>query len=150
MYTVFKLFGSRNIPAELTGKNIHRLENVLTLTRNMHRAFDDLDIWFEPKVCETAWVFNYSIDDAPFRWTAVQMNTEFAPQTPCISPLVPDRPVEWSRSSCQGVSTKQKLDVRSYPLHPGIISTSMLHAAKWHISRELPNTLNVATGPMRS
>jgi hypothetical protein len=43
-------FGYQNIPHELNGENIHRLENVMTLEHTVHKHFDDLKLWFEPTV----------------------------------------------------------------------------------------------------
>ncbi|KAG6835318.1 hypothetical protein H0H93_002745, partial [Arthromyces matolae] len=36
-----------NTSEELNGKSIHRLENVITLEKNIHEAFDTLNLWFE-------------------------------------------------------------------------------------------------------
>ena len=33
---------------KLNGNMIHRLENIITLQMGMHRAFDDLILWFKP------------------------------------------------------------------------------------------------------
>ena len=35
---------------ELNGKNIHRLENVMTMRTDLHWVFDDLGLWFEATV----------------------------------------------------------------------------------------------------
>ncbi|THH07530.1 hypothetical protein EW146_g9291 [Bondarzewia mesenterica] len=36
-----------NVVAELNGSDIHRLENVMTLSLNLHEMFGNLEIWFE-------------------------------------------------------------------------------------------------------
>jgi len=48
MWAVMDRFGYRQIPFELNGNNIHRLENVLTLDIGIHSLFDELKLWFEP------------------------------------------------------------------------------------------------------
>ena len=46
------MFSNPNIPVELNGNNIHRLENILTLSTELHAYFDDLYIWLKPvEVC---------------------------------------------------------------------------------------------------
>ena len=47
MYAVLVSFGYKHCLNELNGANIHRLQNILTLEGNMHRRFDDLELWFE-------------------------------------------------------------------------------------------------------
>ena len=42
------MFSNPNIPVELNGNNIHRLENILTLSTELHAYFDDLYIWLKP------------------------------------------------------------------------------------------------------
>ncbi|TFK83085.1 hypothetical protein K466DRAFT_590014 [Polyporus arcularius HHB13444] len=46
-YTMLNKFGCTNIQQELTGVNIHRLENVMTLEVNVHYHFDKLLVWLE-------------------------------------------------------------------------------------------------------
>ncbi len=46
-YTMLNRFGCTNIQQELTGANIHRLENVMTLEVNVHYHFDKLLVWLE-------------------------------------------------------------------------------------------------------
>jgi hypothetical protein len=50
MWAVMDRFGYRQIPFDLNGNNIHRLENVLTLDIGVHSLFDELKLWFEPTV----------------------------------------------------------------------------------------------------
>ena len=41
-----------DVPVELQGDNIHRLENILTLSAEYHINFDNLHLWLKPKpVC---------------------------------------------------------------------------------------------------
>lgn len=47
MYTMFKVFGYSHTFHELNGRNIHSLENILTLELNTHVQFDLLQLWFE-------------------------------------------------------------------------------------------------------
>ncbi|KAG9082390.1 hypothetical protein FS749_006876 [Ceratobasidium sp. UAMH 11750] len=44
---ILESYGGININ-ELNGKNMHRLENVLTLQVGLHDAFDTLQVWFVP------------------------------------------------------------------------------------------------------
>ncbi|KAJ7459031.1 hypothetical protein B0H11DRAFT_2199258 [Mycena galericulata] len=48
MWTMLKNFGSQKLIDELHGKNIHRLENIITIGMNEHDAMDSLQLWFEP------------------------------------------------------------------------------------------------------
>ena len=50
MWAVMDRFGYTQIPFDLNGNNIHRLENVLTLDIGIHSLFDELKLWFEPTV----------------------------------------------------------------------------------------------------
>jgi hypothetical protein len=43
---VMSRFGRENLPAELNGPKIHRLENVMTLSLPHHVQFDELSLWF--------------------------------------------------------------------------------------------------------
>jgi hypothetical protein len=51
MWNIIELFGYKNLPKELNGVNIHRLENILTLEPGLHSCFDDLSLWLEATVC---------------------------------------------------------------------------------------------------
>ncbi|KAF8810920.1 hypothetical protein BYT27DRAFT_7185242 [Phlegmacium glaucopus] len=48
VWAVMDRFGYPNIVRELNGANIHRLQNVLTLSVEVHGKFDALKLWFEP------------------------------------------------------------------------------------------------------
>lgn len=50
MWAVMDRFGYKQIPSNLNGNKIHRLENVLTLDIGVHSLFDRLKLWFEPTV----------------------------------------------------------------------------------------------------
>ena len=41
-------FGYKVVFEELNGNGIHRLENILTLSRDVHTFFDTLQLWLEP------------------------------------------------------------------------------------------------------
>jgi hypothetical protein len=43
-------FGQVHALEELYGNNIHRLENIITLSHNKHALFDQLHLWFEATV----------------------------------------------------------------------------------------------------
>jgi hypothetical protein len=43
-------FGHEELPDELNGFKVHRLENVMTLVHGLHTYFDQLKIWFVPTV----------------------------------------------------------------------------------------------------
>ncbi|RDB27559.1 hypothetical protein Hypma_003853 [Hypsizygus marmoreus] len=47
VWAVLDRFGYENLRFDLNGNNIHRLENVLTLSTNVHGKFDTLKVWFE-------------------------------------------------------------------------------------------------------
>lgn len=46
MWTVMSRFGHEELPDELNGPNVHRLENVMTLVLPLHVDFDQLMVWF--------------------------------------------------------------------------------------------------------
>ncbi|KXN83403.1 hypothetical protein AN958_01476 [Leucoagaricus sp. SymC.cos] len=46
MWAVMHRFGYEELPDELNGSKVHRLENVMTLVPGFHMDFDRLDIWF--------------------------------------------------------------------------------------------------------
>jgi hypothetical protein len=46
MWAVMHRFGHENLPDELNGPKIHRLENVMTLVPQIQSLFDELNIWF--------------------------------------------------------------------------------------------------------
>lgn len=46
-FAMFDRFGYTGIQQELSGTNIHRLENVMTLDVAIHRWFDCMALWFE-------------------------------------------------------------------------------------------------------
>ncbi|KXN80817.1 hypothetical protein AN958_07253 [Leucoagaricus sp. SymC.cos] len=46
MWAVMHCFGYEELPDELNGSKVHRLENVMTLVPGFHRDFDHLNIWF--------------------------------------------------------------------------------------------------------
>ncbi|KAG5635286.1 hypothetical protein H0H81_011824 [Sphagnurus paluster] len=48
MWGVVVAFGYKNLPHELNGPKIHRLENVMTAVPGFHNLFDELGIWFTP------------------------------------------------------------------------------------------------------
>ncbi|TFY66796.1 hypothetical protein EVG20_g4297 [Dentipellis fragilis] len=47
VWTVMDMFGYGSIQEELTSNHIHRLENILTLSQDLHSVFDMLLLWFE-------------------------------------------------------------------------------------------------------
>jgi len=46
MWAVMRRFGHEELPAELNGSKVHRLENVMTLVPGFHLKFDQLMVWF--------------------------------------------------------------------------------------------------------
>ena len=46
MWAVMSRFGHEELPAELNGSKVHRLENVMTLVHGFRADFDDLMVWF--------------------------------------------------------------------------------------------------------
>jgi hypothetical protein len=50
MWAVMNRFGHEELPDELNGSKVHRLENVMTLVHGFHTYFDQLKIWFVPTV----------------------------------------------------------------------------------------------------
>jgi len=64
MWNLLKMFGYARLE-DLNGHLIHRLENVLTLTRELHGSMDKLELWFEYTVClhwndATRWLLSTS------------------------------------------------------------------------------------------
>jgi hypothetical protein len=43
---VVNRFGHEELPDELNGSKIHRLENVMTVVPGFHSLFDELKVWF--------------------------------------------------------------------------------------------------------
>jgi hypothetical protein len=58
VWAVLDRFGYKRLFNELNGNKIHRLENVFTLTYDVHILFDTLQLWLEP-VEEAAPVSNF-------------------------------------------------------------------------------------------
>ncbi|KAF5310808.1 hypothetical protein D9619_008046 [Psilocybe cf. subviscida] len=50
MWITMRCFGYELLPDELSGANVNRLENVMTLTADMRSMFDSFSIWFVPTV----------------------------------------------------------------------------------------------------
>jgi hypothetical protein len=48
-HAVLSRFGQINTIKELNGKSVHRLENILTWSSEVHQWFDGLKIWLERK-----------------------------------------------------------------------------------------------------
>jgi len=46
MWALMSRFGHEQLPAELNGSKVHRLENVMTLVFGFHANFDQLMVWF--------------------------------------------------------------------------------------------------------
>ncbi|KAH9846326.1 hypothetical protein C2E23DRAFT_744329 [Lenzites betulinus] len=47
-WTMLDRFGCHSLLERLSGVNIHRLDNILTLTQSLYTLFDAMDLWFEP------------------------------------------------------------------------------------------------------
>lgn len=47
VWTTLERFGHSGLLDELSGTNIHRLDNVMTLTVSVCRLFDSMSLWFE-------------------------------------------------------------------------------------------------------
>jgi hypothetical protein len=50
VWAVMERFGQVNGFLELNGPDIHHLENVMTMTPDVHASFDALEIWLEARV----------------------------------------------------------------------------------------------------
>jgi hypothetical protein len=50
MWAVLNRFGHEELPDELNGAKVHRLENVMTMAPGVHTIFDQLKVWFVPTV----------------------------------------------------------------------------------------------------
>ena len=50
MWAVMERFGQNNLPEELNGSKIHRLENVMTVAGDFQTHFDQLKVCFVPTV----------------------------------------------------------------------------------------------------
>jgi hypothetical protein len=53
MWAVMQRFGYTELPDELNGSNIHRLENVMTIEPGFHSLFDALQVWLVATVRPT-------------------------------------------------------------------------------------------------
>jgi hypothetical protein len=49
-WTVMKWFGGIKVEDELNGSQIHQLENIITMDSNIHKSFDNLQLWLEAVV----------------------------------------------------------------------------------------------------
>lgn len=60
-------FGQRSFMNELTGPDIHRLTNILTLDHHLHSCFDRLVLWLEAD--NVSWDYSYRLygDLKPFQ-----------------------------------------------------------------------------------
>lgn len=47
VWRILSMFAERELPAELNGSGIHRLENIITLTHDVHAKFDRLLLWLK-------------------------------------------------------------------------------------------------------
>ena len=50
MWAVMNRFGHDELPDDLNGSKIHRLENVMTVAPDFLTFFDELKVWFVPTV----------------------------------------------------------------------------------------------------
>jgi hypothetical protein len=50
MWGVMNRFGYEELPEQLNGSKVHRLENVMTMVTGFHLIFDQLKVWFVPTV----------------------------------------------------------------------------------------------------
>jgi hypothetical protein len=83
-------FGGVDVVEELNGENVHRLENVMTMSANLHGLFDTLVIWFESTVSFPP-MFEHNL--APYKSCRVtQTRTTSVPERPHISVLLP---IQW-------------------------------------------------------
>jgi hypothetical protein len=65
VWTVLNYFGIRNVHIDLLGKDIHRLENVMTLDYIIHVCFDSLSFWLEPTVSTNSSTVERSAIETP-------------------------------------------------------------------------------------
>lgn len=58
-WTIIREFGYEDVHYELSGPNsdVHRLENIMTLTSTLHALFDKLRVWFEATVAPIRFLF---------------------------------------------------------------------------------------------
>lgn len=59
MWAVMDRFGGVLGVDELNGADIHRLENVMTMSYTIHKLFDSLQIWFEATVRSYIFIKNF-------------------------------------------------------------------------------------------
>lgn len=59
-------FGQVNIGDELNGDRAHCLQNVMTLSNNLHTTFDNLHLWFQPTVSLIRLVFGVYLNSPTF------------------------------------------------------------------------------------
>ena len=48
-FTVLKMFGLEQLVEPLNGKGVHSLRNIITMSMELHRRFDHLELWLEPR-----------------------------------------------------------------------------------------------------
>ena len=47
VWTVLERFGYTGLQEELEGNKIHRLDNIMTLSTDLHLLMDKMSLWFE-------------------------------------------------------------------------------------------------------
>lgn len=105
MWAVLDRFGLPFGWEEFLGKNIHCIENVLTLEFNVHCFFDNLDLWLESTVSVHDWVYLYrgsqSLHDQgiphQYHVRTTPVASTSAPNQPITLPSHPDIPSPDSR-----------------------------------------------------
>jgi hypothetical protein len=48
MFAVLESFGLQHLVQRLNGNGVHSLENIITMGMELHREFDQLELWLEP------------------------------------------------------------------------------------------------------
>jgi hypothetical protein len=61
VWAVLSMFTDVSLPELLAGNLIHRLENIMTMQFDCHRAFDDLLMWLKPVEVRTFDLFPWTL-----------------------------------------------------------------------------------------
>jgi hypothetical protein len=49
-FAVLESFGLHHLVQRLNGNGVHSLENIITMDMELHRDFDQLELWLEPQL----------------------------------------------------------------------------------------------------
>ncbi|KAG2014398.1 hypothetical protein CC2G_011218 [Coprinopsis cinerea AmutBmut pab1-1] len=104
VWTILEEFGYNHILQELNGDRVNRLENVMTLAKDVHSDFDALAIWLVPSDDPNAEPNTYKLESSlPFLLQAYPRVVRFQSSDPGNLPLPSPRYLE-IHASCAKIA----------------------------------------------